>query len=155
MPTQSLVPPDGRRAVRTADEVSWRDRLMVRLFAGRFDETLAFGCTVAPGTALSLHAARLTSDRERCVVVRTLRRVSVQARQSRPVQSATVAVHRANVIAAEDAIDAVVQRLRSPLPVSAMGMARLRRLLTDGTGPMYAGGRGDLDGRLRAALSEL
>jgi hypothetical protein len=36
-----------------------------------------------------------------------------------------------------------------------MGMARLRRLLADGGGPMYAGGRGDLDGRLRAALAAL
>ncbi|MCV7321430.1 hypothetical protein AWB99_08410 [Mycolicibacterium confluentis] len=150
-----MVAPDGRWAARTGEKVSWRARLMVRLFAGRFDEALAFGCTVAPGNALGLHAARLTSDRERCGVARTLRRVSVQARQTRPLRPATVAVHRANVIAAEGAIDAVVQRLHSPLPVSAMGMARLRRLLTDGTGPMYASGRGDLDGRLHAALAEL
>ncbi|GFG55541.1 hypothetical protein [Mycolicibacterium agri] len=52
-------------------------------------------------------------------------------------------------------IDAITLRLHSPRPVTAMGMARLRRLFADGAGPMYAGGRGDLDGRLDAVLDVL
>jgi hypothetical protein len=34
-------------------------------------------------------------------------------------------------------------------------MARLRQVLADGTGPFYRYGRGDLNGRLGAALAEL
>ena len=155
MSNRSLLAAAARGAGEAGEKFSWRARLTVRLFAWRFDDALAFGGTVAPGTALGLHAARLTSDRERDGVVLALRRVSRQARETRPLRSTTVAVHRANVVAAEDAIEAVALRLRSPRSVSAMGMARLRRLLTDGAGPMYAGGMGDLDGRLRAALAVL
>jgi hypothetical protein len=39
--------------------------------------------------------------------------------------------------------------------VSARGMARLRVVLSDGCGPMYESGRGDLSGRLGAALAAL
>ena len=46
-------------------------------------------------------------------------------------------------------------RLQSPRPVSARGMARLRLLLSDGVGPLYQFGRGDLAGRLGAALAAL
>jgi hypothetical protein len=135
--------------------VSWRARLQAAVFAGRFDDTLAFGGTAAAGTALGMHAARLTSHRERRCVAGALRRVVRQAHEGRPFPTSTVAVHRANVVAAEEAIDAITLRLHSPRQVSAMGMARLRRLLGDGAGPLYAGGRGDLDGRLRAVLAVL
>ncbi len=60
-----------------------------------------------------------------------------------------------NITAAEHLIDQVTLRLHSPRPVSALGMARLRLILSDGTGPLYRFGRGDLAGRLGAALAEL
>jgi hypothetical protein len=60
-----------------------------------------------------------------------------------------------NIMAAEDRIDQVTLRLHSPRPVTARGIARLRVLLADGSGPMYLYGRGDLEGRLGAALAEL
>jgi hypothetical protein len=60
-----------------------------------------------------------------------------------------------NVTAAEHLIDRVTLRLHAAEPVSALGMARLRRILADGTGPLYRSGRGDLTGRLGAALAEL
>ena len=34
-------------------------------------------------------------------------------------------------------------------------MARLRQILADGSGPLYRFGRGDLNGRLGAALAAL
>jgi hypothetical protein len=64
-------------------------------------------------------------------------------------------VHATNIAAAEDLIDRITLRLHSPRPVSARGMARLRRLLSDGGGPLYKYGKGDLGGRLGAALAEL
>ena len=64
-------------------------------------------------------------------------------------------MHADNIAAAEDVIDAITLRLHSPRPVSARGMARLRVVLSDGCGPMYRYGRGDLSGRLGAALAAL
>jgi len=52
-------------------------------------------------------------------------------------------------------IAAITLRLHSPRPVSARGMARLRAILSDGCGHMYRYGRGDLRGRLGAALAAL
>jgi len=48
-----------------------------------------------------------------------------------------------------------VLRLRAPHPVGVRGMARLRRILADGAGPLNRDGRGDLAGRLGAALAAL
>jgi hypothetical protein len=64
-------------------------------------------------------------------------------------------LHPTNIVAAEDLIDAITLRLHSPRPVSPRGMARLRVVLSDGSGPMYRFGRGDLNGRLGAALAAL
>jgi hypothetical protein len=69
--------------------------------------------------------------------------------------SSRVGLHTTNIEAAEDVIDAITLRLHSPRPVSARGMARLRVTLSDGCGPMYRYGRGDLRGRLGAALAAL
>ncbi len=69
--------------------------------------------------------------------------------------SSRVPLNVPNIAAAEDRIDEVTLRLHSPRPVTARGVARLRLLLSDGTGPMYRYGRGDLEGRLGAALAAL
>ena len=66
-----------------------------------------------------------------------------------------IPVNAPNIVAAADVIDAVTLRLHSPRPVGARGVARLRRLLADGSGPLYRYGSGDLTGRLRAALAAL
>jgi hypothetical protein len=64
-------------------------------------------------------------------------------------------MHRANIAAAHALIDEVTRRLHAPQPVSTRGMARLRQLLSDGTSPLYRHRRGDLAGRLSAALAAL
>ena len=69
--------------------------------------------------------------------------------------SSRIPLHSRNISAAEELIDAITLRLHSPKPVSARGMARLRRVLSDGTGPFYWYGKGDLAGRLGAALAAL
>jgi hypothetical protein len=140
---------------RAGHRASLRTRLTAVVFGARLDGLLAVGGAAAAGTAAGLRAARLTSEGERHCIARTLRRVVREAHRGRPLGASSVAVDRVNVSAAETVIDAITLRLHSPRPVGAMGMARLRRLLADGGGPMYAGGRGDLDGRLRAALAAL
>ena len=130
-------------------------RLAARLRAGKFDRMLAVGVPAPAGSALALHAARLTSADEREAIAHTLRSAVNDARNREAPLSSRVPLNVPNIAAAEDRIDAVTLRLHSPQPVSARGVARLRMLLSDGSGPMYRYGRGDLEGRLGAALAAL
>jgi hypothetical protein len=130
-------------------------RLIARLRAGKFDRLIAVGVRGAEGTPLAAHEERLTSVGEREAIARSLRQAVSDARGGGVLISSRVPLHIPNVTAAEDMIDAVTLRLHSPRPVSARGMARLRQVLADGTGPFYRYGRGDLNGRLGAALAEL
>jgi hypothetical protein len=134
---------------------SMRSRLTARLRAGRLDGLLAVGVPAPAGSALAAHEARLTSSAEREAIARSLRATVADARGRGVLLSSRVALHVPNIAAAEDVIDAVALRLHSPRPVSARGMARLRQILGDGTGPLYRYGRGDLRGRLGAALAAL
>ena len=145
--------PDSAR--RDHARQSIRARMTARLRAGRFDRPLAVGVPAPVGSALAAHAARLTSIAERQAVAQALRRALHDAKDTRTTQSGRVPMHRANIASAEALIDEVTLRLHAPRPVSARGMARLRQLLTDGTGPLYRQGRGDLAGRLGAALAAL
>ena len=130
-------------------------RVMARVFAGKFDRMLAVGVSAPAGSAIAVHAARLTTVDEREAIAHALRRSLDDARNRDAAVSSRVPLNVPNITAAEDRIDQVTLRLHSPQPVTARGMARLRVLLADGTGPMYRYGRGDLEGRLGAALAAL
>ena len=146
--------PDSARRGRARPSV--RARVTARLRAQRFDRALAVGVPAPAGSALAVHAARLTSVAERHAVAEALRRAVRDANDDPgATQSGRVPMHRANIAAAEALIDQVRLRLQVPHPVSARGMARLRQLLSDGTGPLYRYGRGDLAGRLGAVLAAL
>ena len=133
---------------------SMRSRLTARLRAGRLDGLLAVGVPAPAGSALAVHEARLTSTAEREAIARSLRATVADSRGGL-LLSSRVALNVPNIAAAEDVIDAVTLRLHSPRPVGARGMARLRQILGDGTGPLYRYGHGDLRGRLGAALAAL
>jgi len=126
--------------------VEWLDHAPA-LDVGQFKSTLP--------AAMAAHAARLTSVAERHTVARALRRAVRDATDTRATQTGRVPMHRANIASAEALIAQVALRLHAPHPVSARGMARLRQLLSDGTGPLYRHGSGDLAGRLRAVLAAL
>jgi hypothetical protein len=132
-------------------------RVAARLWAARFDRMLAVGTPVRAGTALSVHARRITTVPEREAIARTLRRAIRETTDPLPPlrRSSRLPVHRGNVASAETTIDTITLRLHSPRPITARGMARLRVLLSDGAGPFYQNGRGDLQGRLGAALAAL
>jgi len=130
-------------------------RLTAWLRAGKFDGLIAVGVRGPAGSALAVHETRLTSVAEREAIAHTLRQAVADARGGRFLLSSRVPLHIPNISSAEDMIDAVTLRLHSPRPVSARGMARLRQILADGMGPMYQYGRGDLNGRLGAALAAL
>jgi hypothetical protein len=141
-----------RRATATR-RPSLAARVTARLRGHHLDRQLAVGVPAAAGSALQVHQARLTSVAEREAIARALRQ-AVQDSGIAPLSS-RIPVHPTNVAAAEDLIDTITLRLHSPRPASARGMARLRLVLSDGCGPMYKFGQGDLRGRLGAALAAL
>ncbi|KUI35004.1 hypothetical protein [Mycobacterium sp. GA-2829] len=126
---------------------------MVR--ASRLDAALAVGAPTHPGTALAARATQLTSRRHREALARTLCDAVRDSGDRTGLIALRSPIHRANVDAARTAIGDVVARLRAPAPVSARGVARLHRILADGTGPLYRYGRGDLVGRLGAVSAAL
>lgn len=140
---------------RTTARASIRARLTARLQAGKLDAMLAVGAPTPAGSAIAVRAARLTSFAEREDIARALRHAVKETTRDGIVVSARIPLHRKNIADAEIVIDAITLRLHAPLPVSARGMARLSRVLTDGCGPLYESGRGDLAGRLGAALAAL
>jgi hypothetical protein len=138
----------------TAQRPSVVARVIARLRAETFDHQLAVGVCPRPGSPLAAHEARLTSSAEREAIARSLR-TAVRDAHTGAVFSSRIPVHPRNIAATEVLIDAITLRLHSPQPVSARGMARLRRVLSDGSGPLYWYGKGDLGGRLGAALAAL
>ncbi len=130
-------------------------RLQARLRAHQLDRQLAVGVPAPAASALAVHQERLRSVAEREAVARTLRTAVRDAHAGMAQLTSRIRVHPMNVLDAEDLIDAITLRLHAPRPVSARGMARLRCVLADGCGPMYRDGRGDLRGRLGAALAAL
>jgi len=130
-------------------------RLTARILADRFDRLIAVGVPAPVGSALAAHEARLESTAERETIARSLRTALADAGGPGILLSSRIPLHVPNITAAQDVIEAVTLRLHSPRPVNARGMARLRQILSDGTGPFYRHGRGDLRGRLGAALAAL
>ena len=146
-----------------ASDAEWRSaasrpslvaRLIARLRTDKFDHQLAVGVPAPAGSALAAHQARLTSTAERDAIARSLR-TAVSDSHTGTVFSSRIPLHPRNIAAAEELIDTITLRLHSPQPVNARGMARLRRVISDGSGPLYWYGNGDLRGRLGAALAAL
>jgi hypothetical protein len=127
------------RARRDAD--TW-----LRVSAGRWEDHPAF----------AWRAAELTSVRERRVLARSLRGIVSEAKSRLPVVSASP-LERRRVAPYADEIGLLAERVGDcERPVTAAGVLLLRDLLTDGGGPLYAGGDGaalrDALGRIRATL---
>ena len=130
-------------------------RLRARLFAGRLDHDVEDGVAPLPGSPLAVHLVRLTSIDEREALARSLRHALGDARDHHGPFSPRIPVHPDRLAACRDVIDDITLRLHAPRPVRARGMARLRLLLSDGTGPMYRAGRGSLAAELRGVLAAL
>ncbi|MCW2690956.1 MAG: hypothetical protein JWR37_5846 [Mycobacterium sp.] len=139
-------------ATPIARHISIGARLAARLFAGRFDRVLAVSAAVPQGAAAA-HAKRLTSHHEREALARALH--SLRGDPADGLLSFRVPAHRENIASAAALIDEVTRRLQGLGLVTPRGVARLRLLMSDGTGPLYLLGRGDLTARLGAILAAL
>ncbi len=110
--------PDSARRGHARPSV--RARLTARLRAARFDRALAVGVPAPAGSALAVHAARLSSVAERQAVAQALRRAVRDANDDpRATRSGRVPMHRANIVSAAALIDEVTLRLHAPDPVRA------------------------------------
>ncbi|MGO8824763.1 MAG: hypothetical protein ACLQU9_05935 [Acidimicrobiales bacterium] len=132
-----------------------RDRLRARLRASALDHQLAAGASPESSVALALHATHLCESSHCRLLAHSLTRLA--AASDAPARSRlTAPVCRATVRRARAEIDAVVDRLEATVPVDVRGVARIRILLADGTGPLYRDSSADhLSTELRTALAEM
>ena len=125
-----------------------RDRLVARLRAHTLDARLAAGVPPERSAALSLRAARLIQPAVGIALGRRIDIVIDQAEGHVPAR-ARVAARRRAVFEAGAELAALSRRLAAPEPRAARGVAQVRLLLTDGTGPLYSPRAGE---ELRAAI---
>ena len=135
--------------------VRWWNHVLVRARASALDRELATGASPESNLALAVHAGRLCNHAQRRVLARSLARVAAAstAQTGRRLKAPVCrpAVHRARA-----QLEALADRLVATGPVDVEGVARVRRLLADGTGPLYRPGSSDqLRGELAAALIAL
>lgn len=127
-------------------------RIRVRMLAARLDRQIEAGTCAVVTPALAAHVQRITSRAER-------EKLAGALRVTRCAPSGTVVfqvpVHAAAVCGAAEWIDELIARLSGPSAVAARGMARLRILLADGSGPLYRPGPGTLTAALRGVLAAL
>jgi hypothetical protein len=132
--------------------VHLRHRVAARLHARDLDRSLAAGASPDSSVRLAVHAARLYRPGHRSGLAHTVRRLVAMAEQ--PTRLKAPVSSRA-VREVTDQLEAVASRLASPGPVEVRGVAKVRSLLADGTGPLYrpsgsAGLRDELLSVLRA-----
>jgi hypothetical protein len=131
--------------------VRLRDRLRARVRATALDQQLATGASPDSSVVLAVHAGHLCAPHQRRTLARSLTRLAAAAdTATRPRLTTPVcrpAIHRSG-----PEITAVVERLVATEPVSVQGVARVRRLLADGGGPLY---RSATPGRLRRELLDV
>jgi hypothetical protein len=153
MVTQTVlvtVPGSGfaERRIRARD--AWR----VRLRAARLDRRLGAGEPPEGSVEMALRAQRLVRPAACRALGRTLLRVLAIAVEPAPASAMQVDGRRVRSAAAE--LRGLVDRLATGGPVSAYGVARLRALLADGSGPLYhRASPDDLGARLRDVRAAL
>jgi hypothetical protein len=123
-------------------------RLLVSLRVAALDRALAAGTSPESSVALAVHAQHLHKAAQRRVLARSLRRVGASS-DSSPARHPHVLIDRGAVRRSRAELEQLAARLASSEPLDVRGVARVRTLLADGTGPLYA----ELDpGRLRREL---
>jgi hypothetical protein len=127
-----------------------RDRLVARVRAARLDDELARGVAPEASVALLLRAQTLIAPSTRAALATQIQRILRDALSSYVWVISRVTPPRRAVLDAADELEALAHRLVEPGPVSADGVARVRLLLTDGCGPLYAHGASQ---RLRTVVA--
>ncbi|MBI1378886.1 MAG: hypothetical protein GC157_15620 [Frankiales bacterium] len=133
------------------------DRLVARLTADRLDRALVAGVAPESQLVLALHARRIATESSRRRLADVLARLLEAGQEWDRTRSPGPAIAvLPRVWAARDDLAALEQALLAPAPLSARGIATVRRLLRDGEGPLYRyEATGDVGAMARDALRTL
>jgi hypothetical protein len=127
-----------------------RDRLRARFLTAPLDRALAEGTAPSASRALELRAQALERPSVARELGSQLRRIVREAQlESHP--GVRVQACREAVLAVEQELRLLASRLQAANPVAASAVAKVRVLLTDGTGPLYYP---ETHGSLRAAVRD-
>jgi len=122
----------------TAREATVGERLTARLRTGALDRQLALGASPDATAPLELRAQVLERMSARRELARTLRRLLAEADTRVPhPRSGVVPILRDRIRDASDELRILIERLLAPGPVSVQGVAQIRLLLQDGSGPLF------------------
>jgi hypothetical protein len=139
------------------EPVTLRRRVQCTLLADRLDRSLAAGVHPESDVLLALRAQRLACPRMRVELATTVGRLLRAADE--PEHALTRAPSMAvleRVRTTRNDLEALVDHLLAPVPVSARGVALVRMLLRDGSGPLFRyESRADLAAQVRRATDAL
>jgi hypothetical protein len=133
-------PGDSQRSATRPSNPCWMVRLAARLRSRALDQALGDGADPAARPQLAARAATLTTPSMRAEIANGLERLArtgIEPRTPWRVRPFRSAVH-----ANATELHALAALLRGSTPVHARGVALLRTLLTDGTGPAYTDRQG-------------
>jgi hypothetical protein len=143
-----------RRDLAVVAQVRLRDRVAARWRSLALDRELAAGAPPEATAALTLRARKLVGPAARAALAGGLRKALARTRR-RPGVGLRLPVREHAVIEAADDLARLADRLVARAPVAARGVAQTCLLLSDGAGPLYDGGRGDLGAAVRDAIAGL
>jgi hypothetical protein len=132
--------------------------LSARLRGPWLDRELAAGVEPWHSPVHSARSLQITSQRARNSLADSLETLFVRAQRPArsPGWSAAVPVDRDAVLAARQALEWLAERLRDGAPIGTRGVAELRDVISDGSGPFYGALTGDtLRGVLAQVLASL
>ncbi len=132
-------------------------RLEAHVLADRLDGVLAAGLQPESDVLLALRAQRLACESTRRYLAASLRRlVSASTPTQHDPRPLGVMAVLPRVAATRADFESLIDRLLTPAPVSAQGVALVHILLRDGSGPLYRyESRADLGRLVRAAVDAL
>jgi hypothetical protein len=155
-PLVILRPQQSANGVLVARRARFGERLASRLGALWLDVELARGVPPEARAALALRAQALGEPRTRRALAQSLRHILDEARRESPPRRGKIATRRADVLAASEQLERLIERLLEPGILAARGLAEVRVLLTDGGGPLYfRGASQDLRAATAHALTQL
>jgi hypothetical protein len=126
------------------------ERLLALICAARLDRELARGASPDTGAPLALRARALLRPRVQSQLARQVARVLADGTgPALRVRGSRVPVQRNSIQTSAGTFKELADRLLAPGPLPVQGIAMVRKLLTDGAGPIYHPGSAE---ELRSAL---
>jgi hypothetical protein len=154
--TPTALAPTHRSRVTPARPAGLMLRVRVLLRRERLDRSLAEGCDPLDSAELALRARQLTGPVHRGRLADSIERIVALAEGGSSRLSSAPPLLTRDVRASRAALLGLSQALREEPYVRATGVALARRLLVDGSGPLYVeAGEDALWLAARAAAAEL